>query len=431
LYHSTHRIFLQSKAIYLVFTTDHPPGADDTTDARERAAIDREGEDTDHPLGYWLEQVQSLGRIPGLTEYPPYLVIRSKADRGTQTPIEGSVGFSAKECTGMDAIQGWIKKQIPKLLGRPRQRTVPKLIAAVKDELARLKADKRQRIPLNSFYELVRRIAPASLYAQRPELLLERLHRSGFLYYDALYLPDDVVLDQRWVIQGIYCLTSRLETDNCREMLFRNQGRFRASQLRPQWESKGYNEEQQSLFLGFMTSCGMAYVVRNAEDTSNGEKEYIAPSFLREKSELDASITSIPDGARCFVVPDVSESDIIAILAGLGKEWQRDLRAWRWGCRFQAADTKTLCVLEYQNDKHDRSRYRWPLRIGFAGEQNRAFVDYVQNIIRTAIGNREGLREEWANGDEKGSKKERTEVIDLASETLMHETGRRSFLPTK
>lgn len=61
LYHSTHRLFLQSRAIFLICRTDHPDGADPATDENEKQSPFRE-EDVHRGLDYWLGQVESLGR---------------------------------------------------------------------------------------------------------------------------------------------------------------------------------------------------------------------------------------------------------------------------------------------------------------------------------------------------------------------------------
>jgi GTPase SAR1 family protein len=86
LYHGTHRLFMQSDAIFVIL--DGPadlPGSDDASDEIERQ---REQEEQrigvgDRPRSpeYWYKMITSLGSNPHTHEAPPVLLIRSKTDR--------------------------------------------------------------------------------------------------------------------------------------------------------------------------------------------------------------------------------------------------------------------------------------------------------------------------------------------------------------
>ncbi|MEO8496337.1 MAG: COR domain-containing protein, partial [Planctomycetota bacterium] len=409
LYHSTHRLFLQSRAIFILFYTDHPPGADAETDRREEAAIGREGEDVHREPQYWIDQVKSLGKIPGTGQEPPLLIVRSKSDRDHERDIDdrskaiySPIELSAKTGAGIDEIKRWLQGQVRELLGPYDARSLPASAMQVKDALQPMIEENRERYweldeegkPFQSphptigrpaFDDLVK-VRCAGAYAEKPELLLERFHRSGYLYYNEEYLRDDVILDQRWAIHGIYAFSSRQSEFNIRERLRDANGQFTKEELaRYSWTPAGYDAKAQHLFMRFMLSCGMCFELLRDNESASGQIVYAAPGFFPSRavaaqrfSELNAPQTGTWAQYR---LPTASEADVRSLIADIGTDWSRSMQTWRWGCRLASARTGALCWIDWARSD-DSQEYVSPLDVWFSGPQDRPFEHHVRERVQ-------------------------------------------------
>lgn len=400
LYHSTHRLFLQSRAIFIICDTVHPPGADTPSDRREQAAIDREGEDVHRPVQYWLDQVKSLGKIPGLDSEPPVLVVHTKTDRGHQDNF-GAIAFSAKTGEGLDVIDEWVRRQVQNSLGSFQERSLPKQAMSVKQELAPMieansklywEMDESNRtfqspFPIFSrrkFDEIVKRHCTGG-YAENPSELLNRFHRSGFLFYNAQYLENEIILDQRWVIQGIYAFASRQSDFNIREHLIATHGQFTAVQLSElSWDPAGFDSTAQKLFLSFMLACGMCFELLKHDESASNESVYAAPGFFptRGKTILRSPEwfeDRVNETAR-YELRNVSEADMRSLIAKVGSDWSRSMLAWRWGCRIRSNRTGAECVLDWARPDDD-ANYTYPLVVRFSGPEDKSFEATLREIV--------------------------------------------------
>ncbi len=410
LYHSTHRLFLQRKAIFLVFHTEHPPGSDDDSDRKEEAKIEEEG-DILRPAQYWIDQVRSLGKIPGPVEKePPVLVVRSKSDRDGEREVASRVDlpddfsqvvFSAKSGIGLAQIEDWIADQTSELLGTRQQRSLPAPVKRVKDSLnekivennkAYWDQEDEQKpvqsphptISLSDFAALVKEHC-TELYADDPKLLLDRFHKSGFLYYDERYLPNNIILDQRWAIHGIYTLTSRQSEFGVRLNLERNDGIFTAEWLAEKsWDQAGYDTEAQKLFLQFMLACGMCFKLLNEDESASGQVVYAAPGFFQSremaaKRHPELEFKTADEWAR-FGLAGATESDMRSIIANLGADWSRSMQAWRWGCRVRSGITGAYCWFDWARPD-DGKHYSHPLNIWFTGPNDPVFEENIRERV--------------------------------------------------
>jgi hypothetical protein len=404
LYHSTHRLFLQSRAIFIICHNHHPdhPGADEESDSRERAAIAREGDDVHRPLQYWLDQVDSLGPIPGMEMRPPVLVVRTKADRW---PDEGAsaneVLFSGKDGRGLSEVVEWVEKQAAKLLGSWDARSLPISAVAVKNQLRPKIAENQShywqieeddkivqsphpRLTVDEFFSLVTSSCTGD-YGEKPSLLLDRFHRSGFLYHDQHFLPNDVILDQRWALQGIYVFSSRQSRFHIREHLFDANGQFTRKQVAELcWKPAGYSEAAIDLFLSFMNSCGMCFELLRSGETNSGQAVYAAPGFFPTRSKAESLFPVINDqseGQHRYVVEKVTEAQIRSIIARVGSDWSRSMYAWRWGCRFASATTGAVCYLDWPRPENS-DQYLHDLSVRFDGPEDRPFYEHLDGMLR-------------------------------------------------
>ena len=242
LYHHTHRLFYQSKAVFIICDTASGDGADPEGDEVNSDDLPL-GWDEDRRLDYWRDQVEALGVAPGREGPPPMLFVRTKADRdheeGAKKKIirfwdhrkEASKGldtidFGARDQNGLEELKGWLSEQVSEVLGeRGRRemrvdamevkRVLQEKISANDEEHER--AEKEGRMPnppfptmeRSEFDQLVRKHCEDSRYSEDPGIFLNLLHQSGTVFYSEDYLPTHLILDQRWAIGGIYTAFDR------------------------------------------------------------------------------------------------------------------------------------------------------------------------------------------------------------------------------
>jgi internalin A len=378
LYHNTHRLFLQSRAIYLLCVNRSGLGHDDASDQTEARKAELE-EDVFQELPYWRDMIASLGHDAVSGQAPPQLLVQTKADRGS-TALPGALVTSASEGKGIQALQEWVLEQARHLLGRWRARRVPVGVARLKAWLQGLK-DQNDReyalarterriarppealLSMQAFKKACKRELAGTVYAERPGLLLERLHRSGFVYYDPERLADWIILDQRWAIGGVYAFTHRDSEFSLREELKQAWGRFTPRELAERsWDPAGYSSAQQELLLQFMRACGMAFELLKKDETTDGEAYWLVPGFLPGR-ELVQRVRADwawpkPDGQGSLRLDGVSEADVSALIVSVGREWSRSACLWRWGGGWRAMDgesrdavTRGSVLVDFQRPK--------------------------------------------------------------------------------
>jgi len=372
LYHNTHRLFLHSRAVYLICDTEHGDGADTASDKDDDDGLG-EGEDTRYTVQYWRDQVTSLGISPGMKGSPPIAFVKTKCDRKdppTRTIIgaEGLEMFpvSAQEGTGVEDLVKWIRQEAAKVVGDASQREMRKRMHDLKAFLRRSKmdandaahaaADEKSRgrtseviakppypiMARSDFDELVNQFLPGSNYSKDPTLALDFLHRGGFLYYNKEYLPQHVVLDQRWATTAIYSVLRPHATAWSELRIAR--GRFVPSDLaRWAWREAHYTEPQQRLFLSFMESCEICYRLREAYESNRPEleEEYIVPAALpREGEQIVQDELRWVFGEKPRFEPtmilgeqanELTRHDVVKLLVALGRMWRGAAIMWKWG----------------------------------------------------------------------------------------------------
>ena len=470
LYHNTHRLFLQSRAIFIICYTDSGPGHDDASDEMEKEYAEEDG-DVQRGLAYWETQVASLGEMPGIGGRPPVLIVRTKANRCQGTGPKGDVDFSAETGEGLEKVEEWVATSVAQILGREEARAVPTRVMEVKrvlstmmaenDAAHRLSEETRQPVKppfpdlsYGRFEELVREHCPGSDYAAAPQLLLERFHHGGFLFYDKEHLKERVILDQRWAVDAIYVLSNRESRWNIREKLWRRHGQFSLSFLaRHSWSPAGYLPEEQEMVLQFMLSCGMCFELMSAKEAAEGEPVYVATGFLPAREDFAHRIPEIQqetgDIWKDFRLPNVTEAEMASVISNLGASWSRSAQLWRWGATVAAADSGCRAVLDWQRQGKDQ--YAGELRVRFAGVQDHGFAGeildrlaticfdqetsmtigiYQLELERTSPGGKQGIWDAAKDGI-RTRKIARELVDDFSQSALPANPEKRQMVPTR
>ena len=117
-----------------------------------------------------------------------------------------------------------------------------------------------------------------------PVELLRFLHNTGVVFYQPNLFHNQIILDQRWAIDGIYTIFHR---KSCYRPLIKLGGRFTRRDLDDLAWGDRFSSEEQRLFVSFMESCSICFRV---SDWNAEEPEYIAPELLPSRSELKEDI---------------------------------------------------------------------------------------------------------------------------------------------
>ncbi len=392
LYHNTHRLFFQSKAIFILCYTDHEPGADEETDKEAREKATAEG-DVPRPHSYWRNQLAHLPAPPGL-EKPPLIVVRTKAERdedpnAERNPLFGPdtddfINFSAKEGTGLDKLKEKLVEAIAQVLGKKGQRRIPGRLLDLKADLQKLKGENEKAfenkqesphpfITRDVFNAKVSAILPGSLYAKNPGLALDFLHNSGFLHADGRFLKNEVVLDLRWAIDGIYSAFNRGKSwENLRPP--KGNGQFTTQQIR-EWGWRDevgddlYSAESRALFLNFMQECNICFELVPAWRAPDGEAVYLVPQGLPDRATALSTGNNLgnlkPNQAAGQVIesPDLHPGLIVELLVRLGSGWGTSAVLWKWGGLFES----------FARDEHGQRRSPAFVEINYTGPEDGNF----------------------------------------------------------
>lgn len=380
LYHSTHRLFYQSRAVFVICETSAGNGADSTTDGTDDDDLPV-GYDTARTLPYWLDQIAALGNMPGRSEGPPVLLVRTKSARDEEPGGSGrrdtffAERRSLLEERGMTYLEfdaetdhnlGELKKQIAgavaKVLGEIERREVAIGVSMVRDEIQlridsnneeHTEAETASRPPKpphpvmvrSEFEALVAKHIPSGGYRDHPDLLLDLLHDSGFVFADRRLLPDQIVLDQRWAIGAIY---TAFERKHAWPELEARGGRCTLPDL-VRWGWHAFDEGHHRLFLGLMDSCGMAIPLGD-EHRVRGQ-EYLVLRALPAREALLATVEGARHGAaetgkETLHGAALGRDAVLELLASLGRRWGRSADFWAWGGQFRSHR------FDYREERH-------------------------------------------------------------------------------
>jgi GTPase SAR1 family protein len=431
LYHSTHRLFFQSRAVFVICGTDHGLGSDNETDEREDQTCDPEDR-LRKEVRYWLSQVES---VPGLRsgERPPVIFVRTKSDRDGEPEGDGGAtywqtisdavkgrplveSFSAKTGVGLDDLKEILREQIGKVLGSRHRQLLPKSVKKLKDKLRELisknetefrasERAKRKASPpfptlpyfqdpsaglgeaaaVESFEALAIRFCPGYPL----ERVTQLLHDGGFFYYSAERLRDRVILDQRWALDGIYALTER--GGLLREHLIKGRGRATQTEMaalawaRPVRDGdlprRIYQPAEQNIFIAFMLACGTCFELLTKAESASRETLFAFPAFFPHELRETAYLEDKPWHKAEWAA---TEDELRNALCWIGETWGRTAD-YALTAAVARAETSRACVcLAWKSEKDGSFLGRLELR--FFGPRDDGFARHIIADLRERLG---------------------------------------------
>ena len=355
IYHGTHALFLNSRAIFLIVWTRKS----------EAEQFHTHGGFTfrNQPLAYWLAYVRTFGGARS-----PVLVAQSQCDRPEDErdpPLpEGALdgfgyrkllhysakgdgtharGHAALEETLLDAVRWMRGNQGVAKIGPGR--------AAVKDALEAKLAAGQRLISHQGYLDLcaeAERTGKGRI--SDPALLLDYLYNTGTVFYRKGLFGDQIILDQAWALEAIYAVFDRASQSF--KKIERNHGRFRRSEL-AEWVWQKHGVPEQELFLSFMQQCGICFTIQKEDHEKRAEAEYIAPDLLPARSD-DETQTRLklmwdeanPDAEAVLAFALLPPGLMRALIARIGSDAGLAAEYWRDGVCFYDERTASRALIE-------------------------------------------------------------------------------------
>lgn len=345
IYHATHRLFMQSRALYLVVW--------DWETEQEKFSTPEEPDAADvllrnHPLPYWLHYVRTLSKRS------PAIIVQNKVDRDRGKPVPNRAELdklyrihdlcrvSAETGRGIEDLKEVIVEAFQSMpeLGMEMPIAWYRVREKVKEVAATEKDISHER-----FLELcdeaeVREVSRSSL--------LRYLHDTGILFYQENLFHNRIILDQQWAINAVYTLFDRdlIYYD----YLKRGDGKFTIQNLRKIW--KEYTKEECEVFVTFMESCEICFKVN--EQGRKEETEYIAPQLLPEEKPhaikrfwADHAIDSL----HLIYENDFLHYAIIQRFIVRAGHLAQEKDIWKYGISFSVIRADALIEVMEWNDK--------------------------------------------------------------------------------
>ena len=279
IYLGTHRIFMQSRALYLLIWDW------EAESQQHRAAEEPDAEGYVHknqPLLHWMDYIRSLSK------QSPVMVVQNKVDihKNKQAPARQVMDkngwvldyFAVSAETGRgisDLKQGILEaaRSMPEW-GMQIPASWQKVRTAIRERTTQEKDISQDAFEAICAQAEVRKISQASL--------LRYLHDTGVLFYQKGLFHNRIILDQQWAIEAVYTLFRRDKM--FWHLLHRGDGQFSFEELDLFWRGeKGFDTEQSKVALSFMLSCEICFQLNPKQSNDKNKAVYVAPQLLPEQ----------------------------------------------------------------------------------------------------------------------------------------------------
>jgi internalin A len=272
IYHATHRLFMQSRALYFALW-------DWTTENQAFATEQIAGEAVrfrNYKLTYWLDHARAL------SWQSPLMVVQNKIDQDQRKWPKylnqlqeryNVINFhhvSAATGEGISVLKSAMLEAFRKMPEFGMK--TPKQWLKIKEKLLELKLD-HKTIGFNQYQTICQ---AEDLDSASTNSLIRFLHNTGNLFYQPYLFKNQIILDQEWALEGLYAV---FERGPFYKMLKYAGGRTSLDALA--WPWKKYDLNTRKVFLSMMENCEICFKVTEDER----DPEYIITEFLPDKKD--------------------------------------------------------------------------------------------------------------------------------------------------
>lgn len=358
IFHGTHRIFHQWEGVQIIA---YDPDAESRAEANDWVEDRVTKEKIKHqPLPYWLEKSGHKNKFINP------IVVQTKREEYPDRKVEAyelaaklNVDFQHVDSMtgqGISSLRAKIHELATESIGYGMP--MPTSWFLVRNHfLEMITGDKdiAKTIELGEFLKVCEEkgVKGASSMA-----LLEFLNTSGILFYDAKFLRNTILINQKWALEAIY---KPLDRESEFYDLLRNDlvGRVRVKHLFREFEEEEYSLEESWLFLNFMKSCGMCFSMNGNRPIKDTEDTYLVfPEFLSPNMTIEAE-TLLARSKHDFKqfrlqLPYLSIAALHSLIVELGPKTRHTL-LWRTGlvlvideCLIHIEGNLSGCYVDYR-----------------------------------------------------------------------------------
>jgi len=307
IYHASHRLFMQTKAIFvLVWDIDSENSPHHTYNEKQYK---------NKELLYWMEYIKHF------SSKSPIILLQNKVDDeaiskqklpGTTLSaykkdyrVVKQIQVSAKTGKGFTVLQKTIINLFKK--GGMLNKTVKELPCSWVTVRQKIYNDAEQgfkTIPIDHFEGYCK----AEGIKKSSRSVLKFLHNTGALFYKSGYFNNQIIVDQAWAIEAIYKVLDR--DGEYFQTLIDEEGDFSYDDITTIW--KNNNDSERKLFIDFMLTCELCFEVTKYKkhDTPLSERHFVIPQFLPSKPASlntyfkDFNITVVDQSRKYSFLPE-------------------------------------------------------------------------------------------------------------------------------
>ncbi len=352
IYYGTHRLFLESQAIQLIVLDAEK----EVAAVKNVISFDRitKEEIREFQSKYWLQNAREL------SPQSQFIIVQNKKDKfpeilphiqqlAKQNEVE-YLHVSAYTGEGIEALKNTITEKTKKLLHYGM--LMPQSWLSIRKQLIenmQRPAKKREQIITRN--EFVKRCDAEHVLQNSIPALLKLLHNSGYLFFNESYLGDKIIVDQEWAVKAIYKPLER-GSDFYNDMRYHSKGLARIEKLFSAFGEE-YDIKVKWLFLNFMQSCGLCFLVRNheLERRELPEDVFVFPEFMENEIPKHAQQiwgllkrTSLKHYR--LNLENLSRREVLGLLVSLGQKTQLD-NIWRNGILISTPDGYFIIMADY------------------------------------------------------------------------------------
>lgn len=285
LYHATHRLFMESNAIYLALWNED----DNTPESNSKNEASEEDEYPNYPLSYWLHYIRELGGKS------PIIVVKtfrdnSRALHPQQPELQkryqvhdflqlDSGNEKHPKANGFSKLLSSIEEVIHDRLGIEKE--LPQNWANLRQHLRRLQRSGTKLLSLDEYYDIESdyKIDSAS------KVLQNWLVPTGVVFHRPGYFAGAIILQQDWAIEAAYSLLER-KSGLYHQLRDKKTGQLSGKEIQEIWQSKSYSQAEQELLVNFMLTCEICFEIKPAPEEEGStyipfaQRQFIVPQLL-------------------------------------------------------------------------------------------------------------------------------------------------------
>ncbi|MGB1205702.1 MAG: leucine-rich repeat domain-containing protein [Chitinophagales bacterium] len=285
LYHATHRLFMQTKAVFfLVWDAEN-----ECTPFHTHKGKQYKNEEID----YWLHYIKHFGQnspilvLQNKTDIPkhkkrPYTKMAQKAYQKRYN-IKAFLQVSAKadKKNGFDVLESKIQAifKADKKLQEDLLIPLPTSWVAVRTKCREEMQKGKNSIDVSSFENWCEVVGVRKSAAS----ILRFLHNTGVVFYKEDYFHQQIILNQAWAIEAIYKILDR--DSHYFEILEHQEGKLMYQDLCEIWPQN--SDVEKELFIDFMLSCEFCFELDKKKDEYKplSKRSFVVPQLLPSKPE--------------------------------------------------------------------------------------------------------------------------------------------------